>query len=76
MKLINETGQDVYYSISFPGSGDCGTIATDGVVDLPYYDNQQNVVVSFFPTGSTTSFGITVDNSGTGQQVEMLVVAE
>lgn len=76
MQLVNETGQEVFYGISCANSGDCGTIAVDGVADLPYYDNQTDVVVSFVPTGGQTAFSITVENSGTGQQVEMAVKAE
>ena len=76
MKLVNETGQEVFYSISSANSGDCGTIAVDGIADLPYYDNQTNVNIDFVPTSGQTAFTITVENSGTGQQVEMAVISE
>lgn len=76
MKLVNETGQDVFYGITCANSGDCGTILVDGIADLPYYDNQTDVVVSFVPTSPQTAFSITVPDSGTDQQVEMAVVAE
>lgn len=49
MKLVNQTGQDVHYSISSPGGSDCGTIRSGSLVDLPGYDNQDDVVVTFRP---------------------------
>ena len=76
MTLVNETGQEVFYSISCANSGDCGTIEVDGVADLPYYDNQSNVVVNFVPTGNLSAFSMTIEDSGTDEQVQMLVVAE
>ena len=76
MTLVNETGQEVFYSISCANSGDCGTIEVDGVADLPYYDNQTNVVINFVPAGQQTNFTMTVEDSGTDEQVQMLVVAE
>ena len=76
MKLVNETGQEVFYGISCANSGDCGTIPVDGIADLPFYDNQTDVQVSFVPTQPQTAFSITVPDSGTGQQVEIAVLAE
>ena len=76
MKLVNETGQEVFYGISYAGAGDCGTIPVDGIADLPFYDNQQNVQVSFVPVSPAESFSITVENTKPGQQIEMTVVAE
>lgn len=76
MTLVNETQQQVYYTISCPGAGDCGTIDVDGLADLPYYDNQSNVVVTFSPADGDSYFRINVDSSGTGKQVEMALVAE
>lgn len=75
MTLVNETGQEVNYWISSPGMGDCGSIAVDGIVDLPAYDNQQNVSVEFLPL-SGNNFDINCGSTGTGQQVEMALVAE
>ena len=76
MTLVNESGQEVFYSISTTGMADCGTIDVDGVVDLSAYDNQTNVAVSFQSTSSDGIFIINCANSGTGEQVEMALVAE
>jgi len=76
MKLVNETQQQVFYSISCSGMADCGTLDVNDIADWPAYDNQTNVTVSFIPTGETQSFEITVDDTHTGEQVEMAVVAE
>jgi len=76
MQLVNETGQPVYYSISSPSSGDCGTIEIDGIADWPQYDNQTNVRVGFVPVAPAESFSVTVDNTKPGMQVEMAVKAE
>lgn len=72
MKLVNETEQLVQYSISSASSADCGQIPVKGLVDLPFYDNQTNVKVSFYPTQGT-SFKIDVAKTVTGEQVEMLM---
>jgi len=77
MQLVNESGQQVEYSISDGTSADCGTIDIDGLVDLPYYDNKSNVQVSFGPTSGTTNvFVLDVGTTTTGQQVEMALIAE
>jgi hypothetical protein len=76
MQLVNETNQAVEYWITCDGGGpDCGTIEVDGLVELPSYDNQSNVVVSFKPQG-TNAFSIDIENTGTGQQVELALSAE
>jgi hypothetical protein len=76
MTLVNETGQGVYYWITCAnGSVDCGNIDVDGIADLPGYDNQQNVVVSFTPL-SGPDFVINCDTTDTGEQVEMRLAAE
>ncbi len=76
MKIVNETQQEVFYGISGGGMADCGTLAPNDFADWPGYDNQENVTVSFAPTGDTQSFQITVNDTHTGEQVEMAVVAE
>lgn len=76
MTLVNESGQEVFYSISTTSMADCGTIDVDGVVDLAAYDNQTNVAVSFQSTSTDGIFIINLANSGTGEQVEMALVAE
>ena len=76
MTLVNESGQEVFYSISTTSMADCGTIDVDAVVDLPAYDNQTNVAVSFQSTSNDGIFIIDCANSGTGEQVEMALVAE
>lgn len=76
MILANETNQAVDYWITCDGGGpDCGTIEVDGTAELPGYDNQTNVTVSFKPSG-TEQFSLDISNTGTGQQVELAVVAE
>lgn len=76
MTLVNETGQGVSYWITCAsGETNCGDIDVDGIADLPDYDNQQNVVVSFLPP-SGNSFSINCGTTGTGQQVEMALKAE
>ncbi len=63
------------YSISTSSAGDCGQIPVDGMVDLPAYDNQTNVTVSFVPV-DVAWFKIDVGTTTTGEQVEMAVVFE
>lgn len=75
MQLVNESGQKVYYWISTASSGDCGEIDVDGIANLPAYDNQTNVSVSFNTLGDA-SFQIVCDQTGTGEQVEMALVVE
>ncbi len=75
MRLINETQQEVFYGIACANMGDCGTLGPNDYVDLPAYDNQTNVTVSFAPTGNPQSFQITVDDTHTGEQAEMALVA-
>jgi hypothetical protein len=76
MKLVNETSVAVNYWIaSASGQADCGQIEVDGLVDLPAYDNQQNVTVSFLPVGGG-DFSATWDATETGQQTELALVAE
>jgi hypothetical protein len=75
MKLVNETQQQVFFSISCEGMADCGTIDRDNIADMPAYDNQTNVKVSFSTTNSE-AFQITVDDTAQGEQVEMALVAE
>jgi hypothetical protein len=76
MTLVNETGQPVDYWIQTGSHSDCGSLAVDGLIDLPKYDNQKNVYVGFNTSGSQQPFTIVCDNTGTGQQVEMALVVE
>jgi hypothetical protein len=76
MRLVNETGQQVGYWIQNANNSECGNIDVDGYVDLPEWDNQQNVSVGFNTPGANTAFTMVCDSTGTGQQVEMAVVAE
>lgn len=75
MKLVNETNVAVSYWITSQGAGDCGTIAVNGMVDLPFYDSQQNVTVEFIPIGGAVGFSTTWDATETGQQTELTLVA-
>jgi hypothetical protein len=79
MKLVNETNQQVYYWIQCAGQGDCGTIDVDGLADLPGYDNQQDVVVSFLPlgiNGPTQNFSVNWPSTKTDEQSQITLVAE
>lgn len=78
MTLVNETQQDVSYWINCDAVGpNCGDIPADGMVELPDYDNQINVLVSFKPGGDAQSFAIQVDSDGhAGEQVEFALIAE
>ena len=77
MTLANETGQEVSYWITCDGGGpDCGDISVDGIAEWPSYDNQTNVNVGFKPAGGATQFSIQVGNTGTGQQIEIALLAE
>jgi hypothetical protein len=76
MTLANETNQQVDYWIQTGNQADCGTLAVDGLIDLPQYDNQKNVYVGFNTSGTQQPFVIVCDNTGTGQQVEMALEVE
>jgi hypothetical protein len=77
MKLVNETDVAVNYWITASnGQADCGEIAVDGMVDLPGYDNLQNVIVEFLPVGNVGYFATTWDATKTDQQTELALVAE
>jgi len=77
MRLVNESGQQVEYWVSSTQSGaECGTIDVDGYVDLPEFDNQADVYVGFDTPATDGVFTINCTNTGTGQQVEMALLAE
>lgn len=76
MTLANETNQQVDYWIQTGNQADCGTLAVDGIIDLPQYDNQKNVYVGFNTAGTQQPFTIVCENTGTGQQVEMALEVE
>jgi hypothetical protein len=76
MRIVNETQQEVNYGITSGSGGDCGTLGPNDYADWPAYDNQENVTVSFNAAGDSQSFQITVDDTHTGEQVEMAVIAE
>jgi len=76
MTLVNETGQPVDYWIQTGNQADCGSLDVDGLIDLPGYDNKENVYVGFNTQGTEVPFSIVCDSTGTGQQVEMALVVE
>jgi hypothetical protein len=76
MTLVNETGQPVDYWIQTGNQADCGSLAVDGLIDLPQYDNQKNVYVGFNTQGTEVPFSIVCGNTAPGQQVEMALVVE
>ena len=76
MKLVNQTNVAVNYWITSQGAGDCGTIPVNGLVDLPFYDTQQNVTVEFIPVGNDQgTFSILWDTTQTDQQTNLMLVA-
>lgn len=78
MILANETQQDVSYWIDCDAVGpNCGDIPVDGIVELPEYDNQINVLVSFKPGADAPAFTIQVTPDGhEGEQVELALLVE
>jgi hypothetical protein len=77
MKLVNETNVAVNYWITASnGQADCGEIAVDDLVDLPGYDNQQNVIVEFLPVGDVAYFSTTWDATKTDEETQLMLVAE
>ena len=76
MTLVNETGQPVNYWIQTGNQADCGSLAVDGLIDLPSYDNQKNVLVSFNTQGTEVPFTINCGTPKPGQQVEMALIVE
>ncbi|HSS19738.1 MAG TPA: hypothetical protein VLL54_06665 [Pyrinomonadaceae bacterium] len=76
MKIVNETGIEIFYSISCATSADCGTIGPDDIADLPYYDNQESVSFSVAPNQEDTYFAVTIPQTDTGKQVEFALVFE
>lgn len=69
MKLYNNTANEAYYSISYPGAGDCGTIAAGDTLDMPFYDNQTDVNVTFTAVPAPSPFDVTINNTETGKVV-------
>lgn len=74
MRLSNNTPVEVFFGITSPGLGDCGTIAPGGTSDWPAYDNQENVKVTFdampFSTPpQITPFKITIPKPHAGMTV-------
>jgi hypothetical protein len=81
MKLVNNTPGEVFFSLSSPGAGDCGTIDSGDTSDWPSYDNQQSVRVAFnaMPFSQPpqiTPFKITIPDSGTGMAVTIGIYQE
>ena len=76
MTLVNETGQKVAYWVQNQIQGvESGEIDIDGYVELPDFDNQENVYVSFNATGGS-ELAMNCTDTGTGQEVEICLVAE
>jgi len=75
MTLVNETHQDLMYWIQCDAVGpNCGDLPVNGLVDLPQYDNQTNVFVSFKPTGDAQVLSIQVKSDGhAGEEVQMVL---
>jgi hypothetical protein len=76
MKLFNNTPNDAHWSVSSASGGlNCGEIAANDTLDLPQWDNQQNVRVAFFalgkaaPPSETAPFSVTIPQSKAGMAV-------
>jgi hypothetical protein len=73
MKLYNNTPDQVFYTIAGAGSADCGTIDAGQTTDLSWYDDKENVNVSFTAVSATPvqtpPFTVTIPSSGTGMAV-------
>jgi hypothetical protein len=75
MKLSNNTPTAAFYGIHGGGSGDCGNIPANGSVDLPWYDNKQNVTINLSavvpktPPGDVAAFSVMIPKSGKGMTV-------
>jgi len=67
MNIYNNTPTEVFYDLSYTGTGDCGTIDAGGTAEWPSYDNQTNVRVGFSGLPSGESISVTLDNTGTGK---------
>jgi hypothetical protein len=81
MKVLNNTPVDAFVTVSSPNSTDCGTINSQGTNDWPYYNNQENVTVSFaaLPPSQPpqiTPFKITIPETGTGMAVTIGIYQE
>jgi hypothetical protein len=79
MLLNNNTPQQLFYSISSTNYVDCGTINAGDTTDLPAYDDQTNVAVSFFiPTAnpSPAPYVINIPATGTGKAVTIGLFVE
>ena len=83
MKLFNNTPMEAFYSIAGAGSADCGNIPANQTADLPWYDDKQDVTVTFTavgktppPAGETTPFSVTIPASGTGTAVTIGIYQE
>jgi len=76
MNLFNNTDVEAFYSIASADSGDCGNIDPEGTADLPSYDNQPSVTVSFSPAAENSAFGVTIPETNTGMVVTVGLYSE
>lgn len=67
MIVQNSTSNQIFYSISSPGSADCGTIDAGQATEVGY-NNQTDVNVSLRPI-DTSEFSVTIPQTGTGKVV-------
>lgn len=74
MTLVNETQQEVTYTISCEGMSKTGTLKVNDLVELPDFDKRTDVTVEFSPVNDEF-FRITADHTKAGEQVEMTLVA-
>lgn len=67
MFIQNSTPGELFYTVSSPGSVDCGTINSGQSQDAGY-DNQTNVKVEVSPVTASV-FSINIPETGTGKVV-------
>jgi hypothetical protein len=75
MQLLNNTSNEVLYTISAGTSDSCGTIDPGQTAEEPSYDGTQNVSV-FFSNNNGGPFTITIPESGEGKVVTVGIYFE
>jgi hypothetical protein len=76
MIIANKTQQGVYYTVSSPGSVDCGSLDSNGSTDVGY-DNTANVKVQVSPLNVQGGIlSINVDETGPSSRATIRFIFE
>jgi hypothetical protein len=67
MKIQNQTQNELFYTISSPGTVDCGKIESEKIIDVGY-NNSTDVRVWLSPVDSK-SLQVVIPQTGTGKTV-------